>query len=659
MNNNKKILKRSSAAFLAALNIFNFAGGSSKALNPWDIVNESTGQVDENKEKALKEFLDPLASIDFTNFETLKNGRTLLDLNVQNIKYASFYQLKDKEVLFIYFNGTKGIDKASISKAFNAENIKKLLSENFVIYQIGKGANTQRDNIEKILKQHDINFIDVDDIKNLKAFCEILEKNKGLEKQLETEKENAENAQKEAINNAVKEKKEELNKKIKELDKAKEDAEKEKNELENAKEQAAKAKEEEASKEKLGNAEILSKIIEILYDAMEKVTNAENAKKDFDVNDQKFTLIKGSEKTFLGDVKFGFSGQKSTINDLLGENNKLEAIIINPSKFDVSSFQNAVKGYIEKLATLALTYNNNLDGYFKLMNEKFELTKEKEKLTKANETAKELKKDLEEEKTNSECSVQAKILDGIIDALNGAKNVSDLEIAKGDFKVESVQYGNTKLLNEFTFKLVGNEDFLGSKDITPEGKINCKKFTINDLIRKLNKKENTIKELEAISLEDFSEQKKYQTLFQGWLWENKINRYIEILEKLRNQLDPSIELKKEKKELQRKLKEEKNEKEKLQGELDNIEKELNKLKGFTKKNKAENVQELCKDYLKLKEANEKLTKNSGSGMWKAFAVTGWLGTLLGLGYIFKEELKDAYHVAYNKVLALKNKMLNK
>ena len=31
MNNNKKIFKRSSAAFLAALNIFNFAGGSSKA----------------------------------------------------------------------------------------------------------------------------------------------------------------------------------------------------------------------------------------------------------------------------------------------------------------------------------------------------------------------------------------------------------------------------------------------------------------------------------------------------------------------------------------------------------------------------------------------------------------------------------------------------
>ena len=32
MNNNKKFLKRSVAAFLAALNIFNFAGGSSKAI---------------------------------------------------------------------------------------------------------------------------------------------------------------------------------------------------------------------------------------------------------------------------------------------------------------------------------------------------------------------------------------------------------------------------------------------------------------------------------------------------------------------------------------------------------------------------------------------------------------------------------------------------
>ena len=93
--------------------------------------------------------------------------------------------------------------------------------------------------------------------------------------------------------------------------------------------------------------------------------------------------------------------------------------------------------------------------------------------------------------------------------------------------------------------------------------------------------------------------------------------------------------------------------------MNNIKGKLDKVNGLKGSSEIEKVQKLCENYLKLKDEKEKLTKNSGSGMWKSFAVTGWLGTLLGLGYIFKEELKDAYHVAYDKVLALKNKMLNK
>ena len=348
MNNNKKILKRSSAAFLAALNIFNFAGGSSKALNPWNILLKGyKAQANENEVKELEAFLGSLEGINFENVEVLKDSGRLLDKeSIKNI--ADFYKLKGRKVLFIDLVGAKIIDKSASSQIVTKiKSYEEQINGKFVIYRIKKDAQVRKGAIERAFNSdRTINFIDVDDISVLKPLCKSIEETKNLQEQLKTAQDKVQKAENEK-------------KKLqKELDEVK-----------------------GKSIEYFYINEVLRKLVKVLKeesgkDLQENSDSLAKVQEGIDFEGAKFKLV-GNDDDFLGKFKFKYNekGETFSINELIDELNKLSGeeklktlkpIVLNDIKKEVVKADDGEGKKEDVLDTEA--YGRKLEGYIDGLN---------------------------------------------------------------------------------------------------------------------------------------------------------------------------------------------------------------------------------------------------------------------------------------------------
>lgn len=193
MNNNKKFLKRSVAAFLAALNIFNFSGGSSKAI----ILDEFIKSIDEiiETEKPDYDVIQKYTSIihkimllanvgiekidfekEYSEIEE-SNNKVIIDKK-KDYKFAKVYDIQLQNDIYLkkivhIIAKCLLIDNISDDNWQSEYNkfLKREKREEVVIYKFS--SNLSEENKEKIIQYFNNDdfketlFINLEDIKNL------------------------------------------------------------------------------------------------------------------------------------------------------------------------------------------------------------------------------------------------------------------------------------------------------------------------------------------------------------------------------------------------------------------------------------------------------------------------------------------------------------
>ncbi|MDO4503940.1 MAG: hypothetical protein Q4B84_02200 [Clostridia bacterium] len=192
---------------------------------------------------------------------------------------------------------------------------------------------------------------------------------------------------------------------------------------------------------------------------------------------------------------------------------------------------------------------------------------------------------------------------------------------------------NYMICEETKFKLIDNDNSEFLSNVKFKYNKKPEEFSINGLVKEL-KESGFIGEIEyirpialnsIIAQNEGNEQENIALNIKKY--KEEIKKYTKTLKQIINNINLFTKI------------------EQIQNEERNIQiqvKELEKIKN-TLNIKVENSD-------KVNSSNKKLLFLAGSG---------WVAALLGLGYIFKEELKDAYHVAHKKVLELKDKMSSK
>ena len=187
MNNNKKFLKRSVAAFLAALNIFNFAGGSSKAIILEEFI-ESIDTIINNDG----------TGITYNTLCILQDIVLLLKNNISNESVSKTTKYKFGELNEItIFKGQRNeqvikhliIDNIDNTNDMNLEfQRNNIHTAHVVIYTLRNDALYKQEEVIKFINAVCSNtlFISEDDLKTISNGELKLKENKLGTKELET-----------------------------------------------------------------------------------------------------------------------------------------------------------------------------------------------------------------------------------------------------------------------------------------------------------------------------------------------------------------------------------------------------------------------------------------------------------------------------------------
>ena len=559
MNNNKKILKRSVAAFLAALNIFNFAGGSSKAhyidytsyidkktvfcsnysvINNDVIINnilqiahlgiawDDIKKMETNQEtQAGLSFIQKTETIKFDN----NNGIYICNLSSGN---------KDFKLVYFDFNYASICEenfKNILEKINEVYEDKKLQKIGFVVFNKpylfplpGSGGISSETFYDALSKNGNI-FVNKDIFSN-QNFCELIKEIKNLQEQLETAQDKVQKADAEKENAEEK------------LTQAQKDLEKEKEKVQKANEENEKLKKEN---DKIAIYVYMKKVLNGLVESLKELDNLklektadnlEKVKKDISFGDAKFRLVGKDDNSFLGKFKFKYNEKEETfsINELIGKLEELGLI--------------EERNKIEKLKSIKL--------------DEIKIAKQQDNEQKEEEQ--EYVLNVEAYKGKLQRYIEALL--GIIDAINS---------------------------------IPGNE-------------------ALNNKIKELNGKIETFE-----SNENTCKDKAKKVL-------DALNKAPELGDTLEQQLDGILA----------EVNDFKNAKETAEKDLET--EKQNTIKAEQSKNDLDT---------KLKTANSRARKLG------ATAVLGWIGTLVSLGCILQNELKNACGTVYKKVLELKNSIL--
>lgn len=475
MNNNKKILKRSSAAFLAALNIFNFAGGSSKAhyidCTPYydygisncsvinsDIINNISKIADLKiawgsiKEMKINQETQAGLSL-IQKIESDSNGIYVCNLKLENEDFRLVYfDFKNASIREEEFN----IYLEKINEVYKSEENKKIgfvVFGRFNLWPIClKAEDISSKMFYNALSKNGNIFVSIDVLLN-QGLRDFIKEIKNLQEQLKTAQAKVQKADAEKEN-------------------AEGELEKEKAKVQKANEENEKLKKEN---DKIAIYVYMKKVLNGLVESLKELDNLklektadnlEKVKKDISFGNAKFRLVGKDDNSFLGKFKFKYNEKEETfsINELIGkleelglieERNKIEKL--EPIKLDeikiakqqdneqkeeeqeyvlnVEAYKGKLQRYIEALlgiidAINSIPGNEALNNKIKELNGKIETFESNENTYK--EKAKKVLNALN--KTSGSGDTLEQQLDGILTEVNDFKNAK--ETAEKDLETE-------------------------------------------------------------------------------------------------------------------------------------------------------------------------------------------------------------------------------